>query len=288
MNSQTAERKLSKPEIVSKIFTATEKHQARWERLGGSMIESLNNGQWPRVIAVGPAIVGGLKRLYGEEVGHSGKPGKVFEVTCRKDGTLDEAGVASVFYGVRHLGIKRMEVWGTDLSTQEKTLKQLRAANIEGFGEVDVRTGAISGSRGNDFANAEAGVLTCSDSRVQAYQIFEGSNIVVVSNAGNILSPVAVETFSELVQAGVPVLAVLGHTKCGAVGAALKGNTEPQLQAIIQRIHTSVPIERIGEKQEAMNAIFTATEIKEKGVALIALLLELENGSVKTFGIIDP
>jgi carbonic anhydrase len=247
--------------------------------------------------------MGGLKRLYGENFGHSGNPGKVFEVTCRKDGTLDEEGLGSIYYGVRHLGITRMEICGPDFGTHKKTIEQIRAANIEGFGKVDVRKATIGGSKSFDFKNADVGVLCCSDSRVQPYQIFEGSNIVVVSNAGNVLSPVAVEAFGDLVEAGVPVLAVLGHSKCGAVGAAMGENDESMIAEILRKIRANINIgngqSRLGK--EVLNAlvgysilggesgIYGNSEasvrlqklIKEKEVERMAFFMDLSSGSVR-------
>ena len=303
MKSQIRETRREKPEIVSSMLDSAKKYEARWERLGESMIESLNKGQWPRVMAVGPAIPGGLKHLYGENFGHTGRPGKVFEVTCRWDGTLDAEGLGSVFYGVKHLRIKRMEIWGPDFSTQKTTLEQIRAANIEGFGEVEVRRASTSGNGAAELKTVEAGVLCCSDSRVQAYQIFNGSNVVVVSNAGNILSPVAVETFSGLVQAGVPILAVLGHSGCGAVGAAIEENNEPMLAGIVRKVRANIlmggtegrlgkerhnalveyiMLGRSGDTGESSGAEGMRLQqlIKERDVERMAFFLDLSDGTV--------
>lgn len=301
MNSYASQRKLDRAKVISNMLRSADGHQAKWQALGKGMIEGLNQGQSPRLLAVGPAMIGGLKSSYGIKNGFSGKPGKIFEVTCRRDGTLDEEGIGSVYYGVAHLKINTMEIFGVDRASGERTFEQLKAANIEGFGKVDVRIGTKNGTGSFDYGKAHAGVLTCSDSRVLPYQVFEGSNIVVVSNAGNVLSPVAVETFTGLVEAGVPMLAVLGHSKCGAVGAAMGEETEPMLTEIMRKIRSNINIgngeDRLGK--EALNAAVAGAILcgqggiyevpggarlqmlkQEREVRLMAMFMDLSNGGV--------
>lgn len=74
------------------------------------------------------------------------------------------------------------------------------------------------------------GVLSCADSRVPVEMIFDQSvgDLFVVRVAGNYQSPDAAGTFEFGVEAlGVHTLLVLGHTKCGAVNAALDGANPP-------------------------------------------------------------
>ncbi|MEM4272628.1 MAG: carbonic anhydrase [Candidatus Bilamarchaeaceae archaeon] len=289
-------------EAMGKIGRSSSAYNNAWMALGGPLVESLNAGQNPRVMAVGPAVIGGLKRIYGEDFGRDGRPGKVFEVTCRNDGTLDAEGLGSVYYGVRHLGIKKIEAWGRDLATAEKTIGLLLGANIEGIWNVEIRAGALLGSKINNLENADAGLLCCSDSRVHPYQIFEEGKVVVVSNAGNTLSPVAVETFSKLIEMGVPVLAVLGHSRCGAVAAAIEGAPEPMLAETIRKVRANISTtssqSRIGK--EMRNALVAYSMlggnggaygnedmsarlqelVREKGVLRAAYFFNLTDGKV--------
>ncbi len=74
------------------------------------------------------------------------------------------------------------------------------------------------------------GVLSCADSRVPVEIIFDQGvgDLFVVRMAGNFENPAAVGTFEYGVAAlGVHTLLVLGHTKCGAVEAALAGKALP-------------------------------------------------------------
>ncbi len=74
------------------------------------------------------------------------------------------------------------------------------------------------------------GILSCADSRVPIEMIFDQSvgDLFGVRVAGNYQSPDAAGTFEFGVEAlGVHTLLVLGHTKCGAVNAALDGANPP-------------------------------------------------------------
>jgi len=208
-------------EAANRMKETQKLHPKRWQRHGKNLIESLNRGQAPRILAVGPRVVGGLKARYLNKPGYGGVPGTVFEVTTKNDGSFDNVGAGSVFYAIKHLGLTIVDVWGNGNNTQEKT--------IESLNEIipivlEIRKNAILGDEATNVEEAEAVVVACSDSRVQVHDIYD--NAVVISNAGNILSPTAIEVIDEMVGKGVPVAMVMGHTKCGAVGAAVAGNRE--------------------------------------------------------------
>lgn len=90
-----------------------------------------------------------------------------------------------------------------------------------------------SAKRLSEIAQAQhpyATILSCADSRVTAEIIFDEGlgDLFDVRVAGNIVTP---ETLGSLEYAAVlletPVLMVLGHERCGAVTAAVKGETLP-------------------------------------------------------------
>ena len=71
-----------------------------------------------------------------------------------------------------------------------------------------------------------ATILSCSDSRVPLEFIFDRGlgDLFVVRVAGNVADTIEIGTIEYGVDhLGTPVLIVLGHTKCGAVTAAVKG-----------------------------------------------------------------
>lgn len=75
-----------------------------------------------------------------------------------------------------------------------------------------------------------ASILGCADSRVPAEIVFDQGfgDLFVVRMAGNVVSPTAVGSleFSKAVL-GSQLIVVLGHERCGAVAAAVKGDPLP-------------------------------------------------------------
>src|SRR6516164_7515903 len=74
-----------------------------------------------------------------------------------------------------------------------------------------------------------AAILSCSDSRTAPEIIFVRGlgDLFIVRNAGNVPSPFALESLHyTTAHLGTQLILVLGHTKCGAVTAALSGQTE--------------------------------------------------------------
>jgi len=70
-----------------------------------------------------------------------------------------------------------------------------------------------------------AAILTCSDSRVPPEILFDQGigDLFVVRNAGNVLDDIVEGSIAYAVEhLGVPLVVVLGHTRCGAVTAAIK------------------------------------------------------------------
>jgi carbonic anhydrase len=73
-----------------------------------------------------------------------------------------------------------------------------------------------------------AAVLTCSDSRVVCEMLFDTGigDLFVARLAGNIASPEALGSLEFAVNVlGVNLILVLGHENCGAIQAAISGET---------------------------------------------------------------
>lgn len=87
-------------------------------------------------------------------------------------------------------------------------------------------------------------VLCCSDSRVPPEIIFSKriGDLFVVRNAGNVLGDVTLGSIEYAVEhLGVPLVLVLGHEKCGAVTAAVKGGEAPgHVNSVVQKIRPVV------------------------------------------------
>ena len=92
-----------------------------------------------------------------------------------------------------------------------------------------------------------ATVIACSDARVAPEHLFRCGlgDIFCIRTAGNTIGP------GELASAvygsahlGAPLLVVLGHTGCGAVGAALEPGDHGALEPILGKIRAAIGDER--------------------------------------------
>lgn len=75
-----------------------------------------------------------------------------------------------------------------------------------------------------------AAVLACADSRTPPEHIFDAGlgELFVCRNAGNLIDQATLGSFEYAVaHTGCPLVAVMGHNKCGAVGAAVAKAKNP-------------------------------------------------------------
>ncbi len=89
-----------------------------------------------------------------------------------------------------------------------------------------------------------AAVLACADSRVPVEVLFDRGigDIFVVRNAGNIATKESIGSLEFAVDhLGTPLVVVLGHSKCGAVIAAVEGGAAPpNIQTFVDAISPAV------------------------------------------------
>jgi carbonic anhydrase len=107
-------------------------------------------------------------------------------------------------------------------------------------------------TRGADLVGGQepfAIILGCSDSRVPAELVFDQGfgDLFVIRVAGNIVAPSQVGSVEfAAAKFGTRLVIVLGHSQCGAVGAALdelRGDLKSQsrnLRSIVDRVRPSV------------------------------------------------
>jgi len=87
-------------------------------------------------------------------------------------------------------------------------------------------------------------IISCSDSRVPPEQVFDASlgELFVIRVAGNVTPKEVLASADYAVgHLHCPVVLVMGHTKCGAVGAALSESDFPEpLNSLVNEIRPSV------------------------------------------------
>lgn len=90
-------------------------------------------------------------------------------------------------------------------------------------------------------------VLSCSDSRVPPELVFDASlgELFVIRVAGHVVSRAQIGSIEYAVEMlGSPLVLVLGHQNCGAVGASFDASLfdsfSPNLRSIVEKIHPVV------------------------------------------------
>jgi carbonic anhydrase len=148
-------------------------------------------------------------------------------------------------------------------------------------------------------------VLSCADSRVAPEILFDVGigDIFILRVAGNIAEDPTVIASIEYAVAnlGTPLLVVLGHQSCGAVGAAVQGGNLPgHLNSLIKAIQPAVdkgksmPGDTMNntinanvaiqvQKLSAMEPIF-AEKVKSGDLKVVGARYSLETGAVEWLG----
>jgi len=133
-----------------------------------------------------------------------------------------------------------------------EALERLREGNRRFVSNTRSLETLATRARRHEFVDGQepmAVVLGCSDSRVPVEIVFDQGlgDLFVIRVAGNIVAPSLVGSveFAAL-RFGTRLVVVLGHTRCGAVGATLQELTRPtggasrNLSSIVDRIRPTV------------------------------------------------
>lgn len=153
-----------------------------------------------------------------------------------------------------------------------------------------------------------AAVLACADSRVPIELIFDRGvgDLFVVRVAGNTIGPLTEGSIEFAVaQLRVPLVLVLGHTGCGAVGAAMQGESElpsESLGAVVRPIlpscaaarasHPGEPDENLIDHAAAANALHQARSLVDSSeivrgsvdrgeIRVVSAIYDLATGEVR-------
>lgn len=134
-------------------------------------------------------------------------------------------------------------------------------------------------------------VITCSDSRVPPELIFNADlgELFTIRTAGNVVGDYEVGSVEYAADhLGSQLILVMGHSSCGAVGAAVEGHASGNVEAIVHEITPSVEEakketsdeDEVAELAEDLNVANTIKRLRESEV-----LKELEeSGKIKIIG----
>lgn len=108
-------------------------------------------------------------------------------------------------------------------------------------------------------------IICCSDSRVIPEQIFHVGigDLFVIRVAGNVLDRHQLGSIEyAAAHLGCQFIVLLGHTKCGAVSAALSGHSEGFISYIVDDILDAVGDERDADSACRKNVLHGVSRIK--------------------------
>ena len=143
--------------------------------------------------------------------------------------------------------------------TADQALKRLKDGNAR-FVNDKPKEAELGSKKRIELAQGQrpiAVVLTCADSRAAPEIVFDkGLGVLfIIRVAGNVGGPEVYASIEyALAELKTPLVVVLGHTSCGAVGAALKGKEQPSdnLKKLVDLIHTGRDLPK--DKDAALDA----------------------------------
>jgi carbonic anhydrase len=130
-------------------------------------------------------------------------------------------------------------------------------------------------------------ILTCADSRLPAEIIFDQGigDLFVVRNAGNLLSDHVIGSIEYAVEhLHATLVVVLGHSKCGAVSAAVGGGEAPgHIKSIVASLATAATMAKKKPGDAVENAVRISAKLSATALAQAEPILSefVKAGKVK-------
>ena len=153
---------------------------------------------------------------------------------------------------------------------------------------------AIRAHTAENGQNPYAIVITCSDSRVIPESIFSAGigELFVIRVAGNVLDDHQLGSIEYAADhLGTRLIVMLGHTKCGAVGAAIEGHTGGFIESILKDIQLAIGDETDDFKASCLNVKHGVETIRHeleihpihdpKGLEIAGAIYHIEDGRVE-------
>ena len=179
--------------------------------------------------------------------------------------------------------------------------KEAKKKLIEGNQKyLDAKAGTGDISKAMRLQTAEQGqhpyaiIITCSDSRVIPESIFSAGigDLFVIRVAGNVLDNHQLGSIEYAAEhLGTKLIVMLGHTRCGAVGAVLAGHSGGFIDYLLKDIALAIGDEKDAFKASCLNVQHGVQRIRhelkihpiedEKGLEVIGAIYHIEDGTVE-------
>ena len=177
--------------------------------------------------------------------------------------------------------------------TAVSALERLKAGNNaylkaeKNGGDISIKRRLFTSQNGQ---SPYAVIVGCADSRVIPESIFSAGigELFVIRAAGNVLDNFALGSVEYAVEhLHVKLVVVMGHTGCGAVGAAHQKNSG-YLKHITDEIKRAIGEEKNGDKASILNATHSAEKIRgilpqAEDVMIVSALYHTDSGVVDFF-----
>lgn len=152
------------------------------------------------------------------------------------------------------------------------------------MGDVSPEIRALTAREGQ---KPYAVIVTCSDSRVIPESIFSAGigELFVIRSAGFTIDDAALGSIEYAAEhLGVKLVAVLGHTQCGAIGTALSHEeVHGKLGTIIDEISRAIGQEEDYDEAVALNVRHSCEVIREHGIKakVVGAVYHIDTGKVE-------
>ena len=173
-----------------------------------------------------------------------------------------------------------------------KVRKRLMAYNQEFVSIMDIKVRRRRKQTAENGQDPYAIVICCSDSRVIPEQIFGASigDLFVIRVAGNVLDDHALGSVEyAAAHLGVKLVLMMGHTNCGAVGAALEGGAEGFIRSITDDIREAIGDEKDPVRASELNVLHGVKRLKDtfgehqemQDVEITGAMYDIRTGEVR-------
>ncbi len=133
-------------------------------------------------------------------------------------------------------------------------------------------------------------ILGCSDSRIPPEILFDRGlgDVFIIRTAGNVVDDIAIGSIEYAAEhLGVQLLVVLGHSKCGAVDATMKGGEAPgHIGSIVKKLKPVVDATKSKPGDAWLNCVKANVDhlVKELEESKPILSEMVEEGKLKVVG----
>ena len=180
-----------------------------------------------------------------------------------------------------------------DCVTASEALKRLKKGNelyLNSEKNVGDISPAIRRETSKHGQHPYAVVVSCADSRVIPESIFSAGigELFVIRVAGNVVDNIQLGSVQYAVEhLGCKLVVVLGHTGCGAVGAALSEN-HGFVKHITDEIKRAIGVETDSTKASILNVNQSASKISDalkgtEGLKVVGALYHTDSGVADFF-----